>query len=194
MKSEVRKLNIVHVLIWVLMAAQVSPTTSNWVKTESPWFDSLTASFLFDMSGHCEPAGPGVLQGGGHAVPVGVSVPPEHNSHSLQLLGVASQQHQPPGDFYDQRRAFLPGPADLRQHGDVPSGTAAVSPRQSVPLHLWLLRGDGHVPGDRNSCAGARLADLLQQEAAGPVVHLHTGEEEEMSSLKVHWTNLETQM
>ena len=113
---------------------------------------------------------------------MGVPLSPEHNSHCLQLLGLASQQHQLPGHLHDQLRAFLRGPADLRLHGDVPRGSAALSARQSLPLYLRLLSRDGHVLRDRHRCAGACLADLLQQEAAGPVVHQHAGQEEEMSS------------
>lgn len=115
---------------------------------------------------------------------MGVPVPPEHNSLNLQLLGIAPQQHQLLGHLHDQCRALLRGPADLWQHGNVPRGTAALSARQSLPIHIWLFCRDGYVPGDRHCCAGARLADLLQQEAAGPVVHQHTGEEEEMSPPK----------
>lgn len=112
---------------------------------------------------------------------MGVPLPPEHSPHGLQLPGVASEQHQLPGDLHDQRRALLRGAADLRRHGDVPRGSAALSARQSVPLHLRLLGRVGDVPGDSHRRAGARLADLLQQEAAGPVVHQHTGEEEEIN-------------
>lgn len=137
---------------------------------------------IYHFSGDSEPVEPGVPQGSSHSIPVGVPLPPEYNSHCLQLLGLASQQHQLSGHLHDQCRAFLRGPADLRLHGDVPRGSAAISARQSLPLYLRLLGCVGHVPGDRHRCAGARLADLLQQEAAGPVVHQHTGQEEEMSS------------
>ncbi|KAG7234430.1 hypothetical protein INR49_004803, partial [Caranx melampygus] len=61
-------------------------------------------------SGDCEPAEPGVPQGGGLTVPVGVPLPPQHNSYDLQLLGAASQQHQLPGYLYDQRRLFCVAP------------------------------------------------------------------------------------
>lgn len=187
LKSEIRKLNIVHVLIWVLMAAQVM------VKLKKTRFLRLTVvkaelvvtlCCLSMFSGDSEPAEPCVPQGRSLSIPVGVPLPPEHNPHSVQLLGVAPQQHQLLGDLHDQRRALLCGPPDLRQHGDVPRGTAALSARQSLPLHLRLLCCVGDVPGDRHRCAGARLADLLQQEAAGPVVHQHAGEEEEMSWTK----------
>lgn len=113
---------------------------------------------------------------------MGVPLPPEHRPHHLLLPGAAPQPHQLPGDLHDQRRALLRVSAHLRQHGDVPHGAAAVPPRQSLPLHPGLLRRLRHVPGDRHRCAGARLADLLQQEAAGPVVHQDAGEEEEVSS------------
>lgn len=138
--------------------------------------------FCVRFSGDSEPAEPGVSQSSSESVPVGVSLPPEHNSHRLQLLGLASQQHQLPGHLHDQCRAFLRGPADLRLHGDVPRRSAALSARKSLPLYLRLLGRDGHVPGDRHLGAGPRLADLLQQEAARPVVHQHTGQEEEMRS------------
>lgn len=117
---------------------------------------------------------------------MGVSLPPQHHPHSLQLFGVAPQQHQPPGHLHDQRRALLRRSPNLRLNGDVPRCPAAVPPRQSVPLHLWLLGGLRHVPGDRHRRAGARLADLLQQEAAGSVVHHHAGQEEEVvTSLQI---------
>lgn len=177
LKSEIRKLNIVHLLIWILMALQV-------MKTE------LDHSFLLIFSyswccrlfpGDSEPAEPGVPQDSSLSVPVGIPVPPEHNSHGLQLPGLASQQHQLPGNLHDQRWPLLRGPADLRRYGNVPCSTAALSTWQSLSLHLWLLCRLGHVLGDRHCSAGAWLADLLQQEAVGPVVHYHTGQEEEMS-------------
>lgn len=115
---------------------------------------------------------------------MGVSLPSQHHSHSLQFYGDASKQHQLPGHFYDQCWTVLCGASDLRQHGDVPGGAAAVSSRQSVSLHLWLLCGVSYVPGDCHCCSGPWLADLLQQEAAGPVVHLHTGEEEKVMLFK----------
>lgn len=134
------------------------------------------------LPGGGEPAGPGVPQAGGLPVPVGVPLPPEHRPDGLLLPGASPQPHQLPGDLHDQRRALLRVAAHLRQHGDVPHGAAAVPARQSVPLHLRLLGRVRHVPGDRGGRAGARLADLLQQEAAGPVVHGDAGEEEEMSA------------
>lgn len=115
---------------------------------------------------------------------MGVPVSPEHHPYSFQLFGAATKQRQLPGDLYDQCWAILRGPSDLRQHGDVPCGPAAVPTRQSLPLHLWLLCRVGHVSGDCHRRAGARLADLLQQEAAGPVVHQHTGQEEEVRTHK----------
>lgn len=161
------------------MAAQVtSPPFNVTVVTAVTQYKSMC---LHLFSGDREPAEPRVAQGRGLSIPVGVSLLPEHNSLGLQLLGVAPQQHQLPGHLHDQRRALLRGPAGLRQHGNVPRGPAAVSTRESLPLHLRLPRRDGHVPGHRHRCAGARLANLLQQEAAGPVVHRHAGEEEEMS-------------
>lgn len=112
---------------------------------------------------------------------MGVPLPPQHRPNGLLLPGTASQPHQLPGDLHDQRRALLRVTAHLRQHGDVPHGAAAVPARQSLPLHLRLLGRVCHVPGDRHHRAGARLADLLQQETTGPVVHGDAGEEEEMS-------------
>lgn len=124
---------------------------------------------------------------------MGVPLPAEHRPDGLQLLVAAAQQHQLPGDLHDQRRALLRGATHLRLHGDVPRGTAAVPPRQGLPLHLRLLCRVRHVPGDCHRRAGARLADLLQQEAAGPVVHRHAGEEEEMSAgAKGCWVILST--
>lgn len=93
---------------------------------------------------------------------MGVPLPAEHNPHSLQLFSFATQQHQLLGHLHDQRRTLLRGATHLWLHGDVPRGSAALPPRQSVPLHLWLLSRVCHVPGDRHRRAGARLADLLQ--------------------------------
>ena len=145
----------------------------------------LVVTVVLSFSGDSQPAEPGVSQGGSLSLPVGVPLPAQHHPHSLLLLGAAPQQHQLPGDLHDQLRARLHRPAHLRLHGDVPGGAAALSARQSLPLHLRLLRRFGHVPGDRHRCAAARLADLLQQEAAGPVVHQHTGQEEEINSAEV---------
>lgn len=143
------------------------------------------------VPGDSEPAESRLSQGGSLSVPVGVPLPPEHRPHSLQLPGVASEQHQLPGPLHDRRRALLRGATNLRRHGDVPRGAAALSARQSLPLHLRLLRRVGDVPGDRHRRAGARLADLLQQAAAGPVVHQHTGQEEEINlkHVPVVWTS-----
>lgn len=137
---------------------------------------------MSSLPGGRQPARPGVPQARGLPVPVGVPLPPEHRPNGLLLPGAAPQPHQLPGDLHDQRWALLRVSAHLRQHGDVPHGAAAVPARQSLPLHLRLLGRVRHVPGDRHRRAGARLADLLQQEAAGPVVHRDAGEEEEMSS------------
>uniref|UniRef100_A0A4W5LGL4 Uncharacterized protein n=1 Tax=Hucho hucho TaxID=62062 RepID=A0A4W5LGL4_9TELE len=68
----------------------------------------------------------------------------------------------------------------LRGCGGVLGSPAAEPPRQGIPLHLWLLCRVCHVAGDGDRGAGARLADLQQQEAAGRLVHLHTRQEEEM--------------
>lgn len=73
-------------------------------------------------------------------------------------------------------RPLLHSAAHLRGYGDVPGGQTA------VPLHLRLLCCVRHVPGDGDGGAGARLADLLQQEAAGRLVHLHTRQENMFST------------
>lgn len=144
----------------------------------------MTVYVVFSLSGDSEPAEPGIPQDSSLSIPVGVPLPPEHYSHRLQLLGIASQQHQLPGNLHDQCWTLLCGPTDLWQYGNVPRGTAALQTWQSIPFHLRLLCRICDVLGDRHCCAGARLADLLQQEAVGPVVHHHhTGEEEEMSCM-----------
>lgn len=143
----------------------------------------LTIFVVFSFSGDSEPAESGIPQDSSLSIPVGVPLPPEHNSYRLQLLGIASQQHQLPGYLHDQCRTLLCGSTHLRRYGDVPCGAAALPTWQSVSLHLWLLCCICHVLGDCHCCAGARLADLLQQEAVGPVVHYHTGEKEEMSCM-----------
>lgn len=180
LKSEIRKLNIVHLFLWVLMAAQV---TINLTKQTQTFFilNSVTFFVVFSFSGDSEPIEPGIPQDSSLSIPVGVPLPSEHNSYRLQLLGFASQQHQLHCYLHDQCRTLLCGPTDLRRYGDVPRGAAAVSSWQSVSLYLWFLCRICHVLGDCHCCAGARLADLLQQEAFGPVVHYYTGEEEEMS-------------
>lgn len=160
-----------------MIAAQVRASSRS-----VPGTPGCSSPSRLSRSGGREPARPGVPQAGGLPVPVGVPLPPEHRPDGLLLPGAAPQPHQLPGHLHDQRRALLRVAAHLRQHGDVPHGAAVVPARQSLPLHLWLLGRVRHVPGDRGGCAGARLADLLQQEAAGPVVHGDAGEEEEMSS------------
>uniref|UniRef100_A0A3B5QQB3 Jagunal homolog 1b n=1 Tax=Xiphophorus maculatus TaxID=8083 RepID=A0A3B5QQB3_XIPMA len=177
LKSEIRKLNIVHVLIWVLMAAQVRANIRGCLISQQ-----AESHCVLMCPGDCKPAESGVSQGSRLSVSVGVPLPSEHSPHRLQLPGVAAQQHQLPGGLHDQRRALLRGAAHLRRHGDVPRGSAAVPARQGVPLHLRLLGRVRDVPRHRHCRAGARLADLLQQAAAGPVVHRHTGQEEEMTS------------
>ena len=130
--------------------------------------------------GDGEPAGPGLPPRGVRALPVGVPLPAQHHPMRVQLPGTATQQHQLPGALHDQLGAVLRGTAALWRHGDVPGGAAAVPPRQGLPLHLRRVGRVRHVPGDCGGGAGARLADLLQQEAAGPVVHQHAGQEEEV--------------
>uniref|UniRef100_A0A8C5BTM7 Uncharacterized protein n=1 Tax=Gadus morhua TaxID=8049 RepID=A0A8C5BTM7_GADMO len=130
------KLNIIHALIWFLMAAQV------------------TVSQLGLVS---------------HPLPA------QHRALRPEPPGPSPQQHQLPGARHDQRRAVLRRSTHLRLHGDVPRGATALSPRQSVPLPVWRA---ADVPGRRGRGAGARLADLLQQAAAGPVVQADAGEEE----------------
>uniref|UniRef100_A0A671WRW8 Uncharacterized protein n=1 Tax=Sparus aurata TaxID=8175 RepID=A0A671WRW8_SPAAU len=68
-----------------------------------------------------------------------------HHPDSLLLLVAAPKQHQLPGFLHNLLRASLHRPADLRLHGDVPGGAAALSARQSLPLHLQLLCCFSHV-------------------------------------------------
>lgn len=121
-----------------------------------------------------------VLQTSGQPLPVGVPLPAEHHSHRAELQGTSQEHHRLPGRVHDRRRAVLRSADHLRCHGDVPCGTAAVPARQSVPLHLRLLCSLRPLPVYRGGRAGTRLADLLQQEAPGCLVHHHTGQEEEM--------------
>ena len=111
---------------------------------------------------------------------MGVPLPAESPPPALQQPITAQEQHQLSCHLHDQFRAVLRGSAHLRRHGDVSCRPATVSPWKSVPVYLRVLCGDGYVPGDGDRRAGARLADLLLQEAAGRMVHLHTGEEEEI--------------
>lgn len=131
-------------------------------------------------TGGGEPAEFTLPQTGGQPLPVGVPVPSEHHSHRAQLHGTAEEHHRLPGCVHDRHRAVLCSAHHLRCHGDVPCGTTAVSAWQSVPRHLRLFRRLCPLPAYSGGCAGARLADLLQQEAPECLVHQHTGQEEEM--------------
>lgn len=127
-----------------------------------------------------EPAEFTLPQTGGQPLPVGVPVPAEHHSHGAELPGTAAEHHRLPGRVHDLRRSVLRRAHHLRHHGDVPRGAAALPAWQSVPLHLRLFSCLSPLPANSCGCAGARLADLLQQEAPGCLVHHHTGQEEEM--------------
>lgn len=130
-----------------------------------------------------EPAEFALPQTGGQPLPVGVPVPAEHHSHRTELHGAAEEHHRLPGRVHDRRRAVLHRAHNLRRHGDVPRGAAAVPARQSVPLHLRLFCRLRPLPAHSGGGAGPRLADLLQQEAPGCLVHHHhTGQEEEMKA------------
>lgn len=111
---------------------------------------------------------------------MGVHVSSEHHTHSLQLHGVAEKQHQLPGHLNDQRRAFLCRSDSLWRDGDVSCGSAALSPRQSLQVHLWLLCCVYNVLSLDYFSSSTWLADLLQQKAAGRLVHQHTREKEEI--------------
>lgn len=66
------------------MAAQVSILVQKHV------LRSVKVECVFiSFSGDGKPAEPGVPQGGGLSIPVGVPLLTEHNTHSLQLLGTA---------------------------------------------------------------------------------------------------------
>uniref|UniRef100_A0A8C6KR07 Jagunal homolog 1b n=1 Tax=Nothobranchius furzeri TaxID=105023 RepID=A0A8C6KR07_NOTFU len=114
LKSEIRKLNIVHLLIWVLLAAQVtvsqlSLVSHKVVATPYQWEYPYLLSIIPTVFSFL-------------ALP--------RNNISYLVISMIS------------------------------AGLFCIAP---------LIYG------------GAWLADLLQQEAAGPVVHHHTGEEEEMN-------------
>lgn len=101
---------------------------------------------------------------------MGISIPPQPAALTAVRYGHAQEQHQLPGDLHDQRWPIFRCSANLRCHGDVPGGTAAVPTRQGLPIYLWLLGGVGNVPADGDRHSGARRADLLQQETAGCLV------------------------
>ncbi|XP_014878503.1 protein jagunal homolog 1-B isoform X2 [Poecilia latipinna] len=129
LKSEIRKLNIVHVLIWVLMAAQVTVSQLSLVshkvvaspyQWEYPYLLSIVPTVFSFL-----------------ALP--------RNNISYLVISMIS------------------------------AGLFCVAPliyggMEMFPVAQQLYRH------------GARLADLLQQEAAGPVVYHHTGQEEEITS------------
>lgn len=129
-----------------------------------------------------EPAEFALSQTGGQAVPLGVPVSSEHRTHTSQPHGSAQKQHRVLGHIHDRRGALLRGASHLRCHGDVPRGTAAVSAWQGIPLHFWFLRRLCALPVHGSSGAGSCLANLLQQEASGCLVHHHSGQEEEMNT------------
>nr|AAH78267.1 Jagunal homolog 1b (Drosophila) [Danio rerio] len=103
LKSEIKKLNIAHAVVWFLVAAQVLVSQLNLVSHKV-----VASPYL------------------------GIHISPEHHTYCLQFHGFTEKQHQLSGHLNDQRRAFLHRPYSLRGNGDVPCGSAALSPRQSL--------------------------------------------------------------
>lgn len=110
---------------------------------------------------------------------MGVPLPDQSLSTGHRQPVAAQEQHQLPGDLYDQLRPVLHRSTILRHYGDARRGPVALLPRQGLPLHLRLGGSHRHVPGDSGGSAGGCLSDILQQETAGRLVRFHTGEEEE---------------
>lgn len=134
-------------------------------------------------SGRCQSSQSGITWPCGLALSVGVSIPFEPSAFVDRSIRHAKEQHQLPGDLHDQCRFVLCGTLDFWCNGNVSTGPAAVPAWQGLPLYLWLLGCLCDVSAHGDSYSGARMANLLQQEATGRVVQFNTREEEEINML-----------
>lgn len=134
LKSEIKKLIYTHVVIWLLLLAQMvvghlkllpHDQVAMPYQWEYPYLLSILPSLL------------GLL-----------SFP--RNNISYLVLSMISTG------------LFSMAPLILRGHGDVSHSAAAVPPRQSLPLHLRLLGRLCHVPRGGGGRTGPWLATLLQ--------------------------------
>nr|ACQ58329.1 jagunal homolog 1-B [Anoplopoma fimbria] len=152
LKSEVRKLNLVHLLLWLLVAAQVTvsqfdlvshDTVSMPYQWEYPYLLSLLPLLCSSLS------------------------LPKNNISYLVLSMISAG-------------LFSIAPLIYGEMGDVSCSAAALPPWKGLPLYFWLLCSDCHVSHHGCCCSSARLAVILHEKTVRLMVRSHSGEEEEM--------------